>query len=235
MFIPLLFKTLREHKAAIPENKDEWPENWKTPEYKTYPRCPSIPLPQPSESLGALEYALKERHSTRSFSGTPLTLQQVANLFNYSSGLRDPRRGSRFHPSGGGRYPLESYLVAYRINGLEPGIYHYAPQTHTLEKIADTTIAEQFRTTALGYEWSQDAAAFFALGAVWDRTTRKYGDFGYDLVHVEAGHISQNLALVAAVQGIGHCHLFGFNTEMTDALFDLPETESITYITALGK
>ncbi len=236
MLLSLLFKTLRAHKLAIPENVDEWPANWKTPEYKTYPRCVSVALPQPTLSLGSLDHVLGERHSTRVFDASKsLTLKEIATLYHFTCGIRSMLTESRFHPSGGGRYPLEGYLVAYRIEELEPGIYHYAARTHTLEKIADATVAEKFRAEGLRYAWSQDAAGFFALGAIWDRSTRKYGEFGYDLIAVEAGHITQNLTLIATALGIPHCTLFGFNVPVVDPLFDFADEESITYITALGK
>ena len=35
-------------------------------------------------------------------------------------------------PSAGGRHPFETYLLANRITGLDPGLYRYLPVDHKL-------------------------------------------------------------------------------------------------------
>ena len=43
--------------------------------------------------------------------------------------------GSRPYPSGGGLYEIEFYLVIQKCQGLDSGLYHYAPDRHVLERL----------------------------------------------------------------------------------------------------
>ena len=48
-------------------------------------------------------------------------------------------------PSGGARHSIETYVVIRDVEGLRPGIYHYAPDRHTLEKIRGPVSLKRMR------------------------------------------------------------------------------------------
>ena len=54
-----------------------------------------------------------------------------------------PRWPSKTSPSGGARHSIEAYVLARRVNGLAPGLYHYAADRHGLERLPRARRAAQ--------------------------------------------------------------------------------------------
>ncbi|CAN5846200.1 hypothetical protein BH11VER1_BH11VER1_14190 [soil metagenome] len=72
--------------------------------------------------------------------------------------------------------------------------------------------------------------------AMFERTCAKYGDRGYRLILLEAGHAGQNAVLLAAGLKCGALVLGGFYDSALGAALDLdPEKEAPIYCVALGK
>ena len=96
-----------------------------------------IKLPEPQyDSDVSIEQSLLNRRSIRSYTGEPLTLQEVSQLLWAAQGVTDPR-GFRTAPSAGALYPLELYLVAGDVEDLTSGVYRYEPDGHQLVRIMD--------------------------------------------------------------------------------------------------
>jgi nitroreductase len=92
----------------------------------------SIALPAPRvDGELSVEQALVRRRSLRKFAHLPLPLSAVSQLLWAAQGITHPD-GMRTAPSAGALYPLEVYLVAGAVIGLEPGVYHYQPSRHRL-------------------------------------------------------------------------------------------------------
>lgn len=45
-------------------------------------------------------------------------------------------------PSGGARHSIEVYPVALRVDGVDPGVYHYEPVRHRLTQLSAAPVAE---------------------------------------------------------------------------------------------
>jgi len=96
-----------------------------------------IKLPEPQyDSDVSIEQSLLNRRSIRSYTGEPLTLQEVSQLLWAAQGITDPR-GFGTAPSAGALYPLELYLVAGDVEDLTSGVYRYEPDGHQLVRIMD--------------------------------------------------------------------------------------------------
>jgi hypothetical protein len=96
-----------------------------------------IQLPEPlHDSAISLEESLSRRRSVRSYTDEPLTLQEVSQILWAAQGITDAA-GLRTAPSAGGTYPLELYVVAGNVRGLEPGVYRYLPDGHRAVKTID--------------------------------------------------------------------------------------------------
>jgi SagB-type dehydrogenase family enzyme len=79
------------------------------------------------------------------------------------------------------------------------------------------------------------ASAVVVLTAVVHRSLRKYGDRGYRHLLIEAGHVAQNLNLVAAAMSLGTLSLGGFFDQDLAALLDVSlEVEIPLYAVAVG-
>ncbi|MET1128843.1 MAG: SagB/ThcOx family dehydrogenase, partial [Thermoproteota archaeon] len=146
--------------------------------FKETPCSSPLQLPQPLESSGVdvLE-AVRRRRSRRSFSEKPLSLAELSTLLYYSVGVTgyDERRGRplRTYPSAGGRQPLEVYVSASRVEGLEPGIYHYRPRSHELCMLRRSDHARRLASACLDQDHVAEAPASLIMTVVYARTASR--------------------------------------------------------------
>ncbi|MFH1141633.1 MAG: SagB/ThcOx family dehydrogenase [Chloroflexota bacterium] len=194
-----------------------------------------ISLPQPNfRGQVSLGEALLKRRSVREYADRPLTLEEVSQLLWAAQGLTADW-GGRTAPSAGALYPLELYLVAGSISGLPPGVYRYMPQEHSLFKAADGDPRASLAQATLDQAWVKEAAADIVVAAVYERTTRKYGEKGIQYVHIEAGHAAQNLLLQATAMGLGAVPVVAFYDEQVVSILGLPENTRPLYILPVGR
>ena len=67
--------------------------------------------------------------------------------------------------------------------------------------------------------------------AVWERTASKYGDFSYILSLLEAGHMAQNILLIATALGVCARPIGGFNDAAVKETLDIDNWEEQTVYT----
>jgi SagB-type dehydrogenase family enzyme len=71
--------------------------------------------------------------------------------------------------------------------------------------------------------------------AVLERPRRKYGERGYRLALLEAGHIAQNLCLVAAALELGSMNVCGFFDDRLNAALSIDGVdEAVLYVAYVG-
>lgn len=195
----------------------------------------TLKLPEPRlQSEVSLEEALLERRSTRAYADVPLTLSEVAQLLWAAQGVTS-EWGGRTAPSAGALYPLEIYLVAGNVESLAPGVYKYNPGRHELLRVRDGDVRGQLAKAALGQRWVQDGAVDIVIAAVYERTTTKYGDRGVRYVHMEAGHVAQNICLQAVALDLGVVTVGAFYDDLVRDIIGMPEDEIPLYVIPIGK
>jgi SagB-type dehydrogenase family enzyme len=182
--------------------------------YKVYSLMDQLDLVSP-EPRTDLERLIAARRSVRTYTGASISQEEMSRLLFYSYGRTDPRRQYRAVASGGALYPLEIYIVALRIEGLEPGIYHYAVEHHRLDVVERAVPLDTLERCV----WFDDiqireAAALCVITAIFQRSTIKYQDRGYRMVLMEAGEVAQNMALLATSMGLGTCLIGGFHDDV---------------------
>ncbi len=194
----------------------------------------TIMLPQPRvSSATSIEVALSKRRSVRSYSDAPLTLAQVSQLLWAAQGVTDSR-GFRTAPSAGALYPLELYLVVGAVEGLEAGVYHYMPAPHQLQRIASGDKREELAAAALGQSCVRRGTVVLVYAAVYERTTRKYGQRGRRYVYMEVGHAAQNVHLQAVALDLGAVVVGSFDDDHVREVLHLPEDHEPLYIMPIG-
>ncbi|RKZ32004.1 nitroreductase [bacterium] len=177
-----------------------------------------IKLPPPPGADMPLHRTIEERRSRRSYGSGGINLEQVSELLWASAGITSSR-GFRAAPSAGATYPIDIYLLAENVEGLEPAIYRYIEESHALEPIKEGLFIEDLANAALRQSALKDASAVICLFGIYERTTRRYGERGKRYVHIEIGHIGQNIYLVAEALGLSTVAIGAFHDDRVSALF----------------
>ena len=207
--------------------------------YKEYPGTEKIELACRTkiETL-SLDDALLKRKSIRHYSPDPITGDQLSYLLWSSSGIQRVERGNEFRtaPSAGALYPIETYVVANRVDGLPAGVYHYSVKQHCLEKLKEGDFSNEVAIAALGQRMCIEAAAVVVWTAVFERSKWKYKQRAYRYVYLDAGHIGGNLALAATAIGLGSCQIGALFDDEVNRIIDVDGTEeSVVYMSVVGK
>jgi len=197
-----------------------------------------VTLPGPQTSSGPpLWDTVRARASRRVYQRKEIELSVIAQLLWAGQGIRneasDARR--RTTPSAGGRYPIETYLSAHTVKGVDAGLYYCAPDGHSLVPIRLGDFRSQIAVAAHGQRMCANAAAVFIWTAVVERSTPLCGQRAYRYFYIEVGHIAQNVALAAVALGLGSCQIGGFCDDALNDLLHLDERqEPVLYLTAIG-
>lgn len=231
-------KDLGRKPHNISKDPKEWPDEWKTTFYKSYPRFAKIDLNGDPPRADLFE-AIKTRASRRDANKTSLSKKNLSLILKYScgnTGALNPERSRRAYPSAGGRFPIEIYPIVFQPGGdIAPGVYHYNVKNHQLDTLAQRTFSDEDISKLFTYEWATHAAVGVVMTAVFWRTSNKYGERGYRYALLESGHIGQNIHLVSEALGVKCCALGGVRDERVERLLRIDGvSESVVYALALG-
>lgn len=186
-----------------------------------------IKLPEVKfDSKVSIEEAIGLRRSIREFEEKDLTLQQIGKLLWAASGITDKRLSLRSTPSAGALYPLEVYVVK------RDGLFHYEPYSHSLRHIKEEDLRRLLCEAALEQAFILEAPLSIIITCDYKRTTSRYGLRGKRYVHMEAGHMAQNISLEAVSMGLGSVCIGAFNDEAARDI--LGTTEEVLYIIPVG-
>jgi SagB-type dehydrogenase family enzyme len=200
--------------------------------YREHAGVPRITLGEAiPERLQSFHALTRARRSRRDFDGRPLARQEFDALLLTACGVTGalPWAGRevklRAYPSSGALYAVEIYPIAFRVEGLQPAIYHYRAAENALEVVRAPIEPERVVAAALPVEREMMAsvAAMVCLVGHLPRHERKYGQGGYRMMVAEAGHISQNLVLAATALGLSARPFGGVFDDLLNADLGLDE------------
>jgi SagB-type dehydrogenase family enzyme len=212
--------------------------------FKCYRGAEFTPLPIVSPDHGAsFEHVTAQRRSVRRFDDSPLEVAHVARLLYFGNGITgslEPTNHGvlqpvRAAPSGGALYPVEIYPVILRTEQLASGVYHYAVDRHGLELVRGGRFGDVLSQATSDPLLFSHAAVVFVLTGVFGRAHFKYGERGYRFTLLEAGHICQNVLLMATALGLGAVAVGGFIDDEVNDLVDIDGVdEAAVYLIAVG-
>ena len=205
---------------------------------KTYRDATRMQLPDLALDDGGLFDALARRRSVRAYGPEPLALGELSALLWAAAGITARRQGFAFRtaPSAGGLYPIEHYVVANEVEGLERGLYHYDVPGRALERLVAADLRLPIARAALDQRVAADAQAVFVWTAVLERSRWKYGERFARYVLLDAGHIAENVALAATALGLGTCQIAAFFDEEAAAILGVdPDVEPVVYMSTAGR
>ncbi len=223
---------------------------------KTYPGADRILLPPRHElpyPQGSLADLLQRRRSVRELTEQPIPLRLIGSLLEHACGVTarmdvaldggDLTQSLRAAPSGGALYPIEIYLVVWPNDGgpasttatLRPGVYHFHPVDRCLEIVRSELPREVLEQLVFTSTNRMDAPAMIVLTGRWQRPLIKYGERGYRILWLDAGHLAQNLMLVATSLGLATCPIAGFQDDALAAELGINSREEpVLYLLTVG-
>ncbi|MCD4689124.1 MAG: SagB/ThcOx family dehydrogenase, partial [Desulfuromonadaceae bacterium] len=183
---------------------------------------------------------ITQRRSLMEYADQPLSLAELSHLLWCTQGVKvtyDQQMTLRTVPSAGARHALETVLLINRVDGLEPGLYRYMALDHHLEVISTLRdIAGRLAAACFSQRFIMQSAVTFLWVAVPYRMTWRYQERGYRYLHLDAGHVCQNLYLAAEAIGAGVCAVAAFDDDELNTLLCIdPEEAFVIYLAAVGK
>lgn len=235
-------------KATYPMNCSDSPQDLGVPqpplELPIDPEAALIPLPAPETlSIGGMDLraAIEQRRTLRRYSEQPLTLDELSYLLWLTQGVKEITKRPvtlRNVPSAGARHAFETFLLINNVEELEAGLYRFAAIQHALVRLdsPESAIREALTQACWDQKQIYNSAVTFFWAAIAERMTWRYVERGYRYLHLDAGHVCQNLLLAAESIGCGGCPIAAFDDAQLNQFLHLDgENQFVIYLASIGK
>ena len=184
----------------------------------------TIQLPKPDMSGGKpLMQALKDRKSSREFSGKPLPIQVLSDLLWAAAGVNRPESKQRTSPTAHNCQEIDIYVA------MESGLYLYDAFKNILEPV----IAKDIRAVT----GKQDFVAKAPVNLIYVADSLRAKDFGDQFEFYSAadtGYISENVYLYCASAGLATVVRGWFDEKVLGAEMNLKPTQKIILTQTVG-
>ena len=192
----------------------------------------------PKQSI-LLDEAIMQRKTLRKYSENPITTEELSYLIYQSQGIKvlHPQATKRTVPSAGARHAFDLYLLINNVKGIEEGLYLYIPSKHALGIIKQNdSIKKDLELACFNQVMISSSAVTFILAANIYRMSYRYVERGYRYIHLDAGHVVQNLYLTSEAINAGTCAIAAFNDDAVNEVLSLDGTnEFAVYLATIGK
>jgi len=181
----------------------------------------------------SIEKAIHTRRSVRSYKNKPVTIEQLSQLLWAAQGITS-KQGLRASPSAGALYPMELYVVASNVTDLDEGVYKYDQKNHRLQLVKSGRKQIELADASLGQTSVSDGAVSIVITGIYERTSSKYGDRAVRYVHMEAGHIAQNIYLQCVSLGLGTVVVGAFDDDAVQLVIGAQADKHPLYVMPVG-
>lgn len=183
---------------------------------------------------------VERRESLRKYLDKHLTLEEFSFLLWGTQGVKsltEKPLSKRTVPSAGSRHPFETFLLVNAVTGLSPGLYRYLALSHKLARLPGRENINQTLTEAcLKQQHVKTSAVTFIWVAVPHRTVWRYSQRAYRYIYLDAGHVCQNLYLLAEAIDCGVCAIAAFDDDLANRAIGFDgEDLFVIYLASVGK
>jgi SagB-type dehydrogenase family enzyme len=193
--------------------------------FRRYAGAPLVRLPILDADDEPRSPAYESLYAPGTVASVPLTLRALSRLLEYALALSAWKQAGatrwalRANPSSGNLHPTEAYVLVGGIAelGESPGLFHYAPKEHALERRADCP-APLFERLVRDLP---PQAFLVGLSSVYWREAWKYGERAFRYCQHDVGHALGTLRIAAATLGWSALVLDGTADETIDELLGL--------------
>lgn len=200
--------------------------------FKEYPDAEVVPLPEPRPragmSIGAAIDAA--RRPVSGFTPAPLSLADLSTLLYMTNGITRELRypGLTYYlraaPSAGALYPTVTYILVHNVEGLPPGLYHYAVEGHKLHRLrSGEALNDELAAFVAHDDLVRSAPVTFVFTAIFFRSSWKYRERAYRYCLLDAGHLAVQTVLTASALGHGSTLIGRFDDRKVNAFLELEE------------
>ncbi len=208
--------------------------------YKIYPDAGAIALPR-DLSLSQMPALRAVSADAPAGAATPVGLAELTRLLFCADGLTRSRRVGdedyhfRAAPSAGALYPIEIYIAAGEVDGLDAGLYHFSPADLHLRGLRRGDFRAMLARAAAMRPSIQGARAVLLMSSIFWRSAWKYRARAYRYCFWDAGTILANLLAAASAENIPTDVVTAFADPPLEALLGLDGTrEGAVAMVALG-
>ncbi|MEW6544769.1 MAG: SagB/ThcOx family dehydrogenase, partial [Nitrospirota bacterium] len=197
--------------------------------FRRFEGSPAVRLPvlKPEESPVSPRY--DDLYRRGRVPAEPVSLRSLSRFFEYALAISawkqagETRWALRSNPSSGNLHPTEGYLLIGAVPDLAPapGLYHYAPREHVLERRSDWE-SERFATLMQAFP---PGAFLIAFSSIHWREAWKYGERAFRYCQHDAGHAIGTARIGAAALGWDLLLLEDMTDDLLEGLLGLNRPE----------
>ncbi|HET7627103.1 MAG TPA: SagB family peptide dehydrogenase [Bacillales bacterium] len=170
---------------------------------------------------------LNRKTSKTIIKGSRVNLDTLGTFLKWSAGVTED--GRRMYPSAGALYPNDIFVVIKQVDKVRSGLYRYVASEHALTWINEhNEIENAFVQTDI------DCNFCLIIAADLQYAGKHYGERGYRFCLLEAGHIVQNMMLVAQAQELAIAPVGGFKDDEINVKM-IPERFLAVYLVPVGR
>ncbi len=185
------------------------------------------PLPMPDPDSAPLARVLAARRSCRQLAGRALSEAEIGSLAWAALGVTS-REGGRAAPSAGALYPVTLTVVE------ELATWRYLPSAHALAPVRAGDARPRLAAAALGQECVASAAMVVGITARPAVLEARYGGRAERYCALEAGHVAQNVLLMATALGLAAVPVAAFDDDAVLAVLELGREHLPLYLVPVG-
>lgn len=185
-----------------------------------------LPPPNVADYPQPLAESVARRRSSRSFLCQPISAESLATLLSAAVGdyVSDQPRPM----------PSQVAVIVNDVGGIEPGVYHYDAEAHTLLERRQGDMRAWASYLSLEQRLCGNAAAEIFFLADLEQLGIRGGERSYRRVHLDAGLRGEFIYLAGQALGLGCSGIGAFYDDQTAEFLSAPPGTSVIYSLAVG-